>query len=66
MHEKYSVSGHLFGIFYVQKTVAFIFFFLCSFTSGFVYYGVVLMTTQLMQQTPENGTSCDTGITNLP
>ena len=37
-----------------------------SFTSGFVYYGVVLMTTQLMQQTPENGTSCDSGIANLP
>ncbi|CAH3025025.1 unnamed protein product [Porites evermanni] len=32
---------------------------LTFFTSGFVYYGVVLMTTQLMQQTPENGTSCD-------
>ena len=31
-----------------------------------MYYGVVLMTTQLMQQTPENGTSCDSGIANLP
>ena len=40
--------------------------FFFSFTSGFVYYGVVLMTTQLMQQTPENGTSCDAGIANLP
>lgn len=31
-----------------------------------MYYGVVLMTTQLMQQTPENGTSCDSGIAYLP
>ena len=69
MHEKYvfnSVSWHLFGIFYDQKTWEIIFFFFFSFTSGFVYYGVVLMTTQLMQQTPENGTSCDSGIANLP
>lgn len=46
-----------------EKLFFFLFF---SFTSGFVYYGVVLMTTQLMQQTPENGTSCDSGIAYLP
>ena len=32
-----------------------------SFTAGFLYYGVVLMTTQVFQQMHAEGSSCNRG-----